>query len=221
MLQTHFTKFIFKKEIHMKILHKLPTDCYLACSGGVDSMSVLTFLLKGNKNVELLFCHHGTETSQEAYDFLMNFSNREKLKIHVDFYDGNSTTEESYRNFRYEFFNKFTDKPIITCHHLNDNIETHLMSMISGTPKFIPYSRDNIIRPFLLVSKMELIKYAKRNHVVWVEDKTNTENVYSRNKIRNLVIPVLKEINPGLEKVYRNKCELFYKKQFTLSKNMI
>lgn len=192
----------------MQLLGKIPKKVYLACSGGKDSMTILEFLLQGRRDVTLLFCHHGTEHSEEASLFLSQIAEERGLTLHTTKYTGNLNfaTEASWREFRYSFFSQFTDYPIITGHHLRDNIETWLMSSISGTSKFIPYSRDNIIRPFLLSFRRDLDKYANNHNVKWVEDKSNSENKYSRNKIRNLVFPVLEDINPGIETVFYYKC---------------
>lgn len=196
----------------MKLLGKLPIKCYLACSGGKDSMTILNFLLKGNREVELLYFNHNTEHGKEAVKFLSKFSKENNIALHVEEYKDTVQTEEAWRNARYNFFSKFKDRPIITGHHLNDNIETYLMSSIKGTEKFIPYSRGNIIRPFLLASREELDNFALKWGVTWIEDPSNSECNYARNKIRNQVIPVLREVNPGLTKVFFNKCLSKYKK---------
>lgn len=196
----------------MKLLGNIPKKCYLACSGGVDSMVLLNFLLRGKREVTLLYLNHNTKHGQEAEEFLKAFSKTHNLELIVNKYNGVEQTEEAWRNARYEFFSKYTKMPILQAHNLSENIETWLLSSIKGTSKFIPYKRDNIIRPFLLVSKEEILNYAKRNKIKWIEDPSNSASDYDRNKIRNEIIPVLKEINIGLDKVFRNKCLDKYKK---------
>ena len=194
----------------MKILGEIPKDIYLACSGGIDSMAILNFLLSGNRNVTLLYFNHNTTHGHEAEKFLIDFCANNNLQLHIGYYKDKVETEESWRNARYDFFSNFKDKPIITCHHLDDNIETFLLGLIRGNSKLIPYSRGNVIRPFLLVSKEKLKRYVSNKNIIWCEDPSNAESFYSRNKIRNQVIPVLKEINPGLSKVFYNKCLFKY-----------
>ena len=196
----------------MKLLGKINKECYVACSGGKDSMSLLTFLLNGRRNVTVLYFNHGTEHGKEAELFLQDYCIKHKLCLHIGTYFGKEKTEQAWRNARYKFFSFFKDKPILTGHKLQDNIETFLFSTIKGTSKFIPYQRDNIIRPFLLVSNDEINKYCKKNNVIWIEDPSNAECNYDRNKIRNEVIPVLKQINPGLEKTFFKRCIEKYKK---------
>lgn len=196
----------------MKILGNLERNCYVACSGGVDSMVLLHFLIKGRRNVEVLHVNHGTQDCKQAEMFVKSFCLENNIPCHVAYYTGSKQTEEAWRNFRYEFFNQFKNRVIYLGHTLSDNIETYIMSDIKGTAKFIPYQRDNIIRPLLLVTKDEIKQYAKRNNVKWIEDSSNLESNFDRNKIRNQVIPVLKNINPGLEKTFYTKCFLKYQK---------
>jgi tRNA(Ile)-lysidine synthase len=118
--------------------------------------------------------------------------------------------EEYWRNQRYKFFANH-EEPIITAHHLNDVVETWLFSCLRGNPKLINYKRNNVIRPFLLVSKTQINEWAKRNNVEWIEDFSNSETKYDRNKIRHNLIPVAKEINQGLDTMVRNKLKCLYK----------
>ena len=190
----------------MNLLGKIPSSCYLACSDALDSMVMLNFLLAGRRDVTVLYFNHNTEHGKEAEHFLHEFCRERNLTLHIGTYYGAEKTEEAWRNARYKFFSFFKNKPILQCHHINDNIETYIMSDIKGTAKFIPYQRDNIIRPLLLVTKDEIKQYAEKNKVVWIEDPSNSTSNYDRNKIRNEVIPVLKQINPGLEKTFYYRC---------------
>ena len=190
----------------MKLLGRIPSSCYLACSGGIDSMVMLNFLLAGRRDVTVLYFNHNTEHGKEAEHFLHEFCRERNLTLHIGAYYGAEKTEEAWRNARYKFFSFFKNKPLIQNHNLSENIETYIMSDIKGTAKFIPYQRDNIIRPLLLVTKDEIKQYAEKNKVVWIEDPSNSTSNYDRNKIRNEVIPVLKQINPGLEKTFYYRC---------------
>ena len=196
----------------MNLLGKIPKSVYLCCSGGVDSMTMLFKLLKMRRDVTVLYFNHNTQHGKEAEHFLHEFCRERNLVLHIGAYYGTEKTEEAWRNARYKFFSFFKDKPILTAHTLCDNIETYIMSDIKGTAKFIPYQRDNIIRPMLLLSKNKILEYASENKVVWIEDPSNSTSNYDRNKIRNQVIPVLKQINPGLERVFKRRCIEKYRK---------
>jgi tRNA(Ile)-lysidine synthase len=199
-----------------ELIGKIPkTKFNLACSGGIDSMVVLNFLLKYPKNdFKLLYMNHGTKHGNEAEEFLKYISKKLSLELVVGNIQDEKTKEESpeeyWRNQRYKFFANH-EEPIITAHHLNDVVETWLFSCLRGNPKLINYKRNNVIRPFLLVSKTQINEWAKRNNVEWIEDFSNSETKYDRNKIRHNLIPVAKEINQGLDTMVRNKLKCLYK----------
>ena len=111
------------------------------------------------------------------------------------------------RRVRYEFFDSLMDKYNIeftaTAHHKNDNAETILMNIMRGSGIGglcgIPYRRGRYIRPMLDVSRSEIEKYCSENNLSYVTDVTNADVVYTRNKVRNLLIPKLKEwFNPNI-----------------------
>jgi tRNA(Ile)-lysidine synthase len=91
---------------------------------------------------------------------------------------------------------------ILTAHHLNDSIETLLMNFFKGTGitglHGILAKQEKIIRPLLFAKKEELKKFAGENKLQWVEDSSNELDKYSRNYLRNKIIPSLTEIYPKL-----------------------
>lgn len=198
-----------------KLIGKIPKEHFnLACSGGIDSMVVLDFLKKFPKNnFKLLFMNHGTKTSNDAEDFLRHISNKLSIELVVgnieNEKDKKQSQEEYWREERYNFFNKHPE-PIITAHHLNDVVETWLFSCLNGNPKLINYQRNNIIRPFLLVSKEQIKEWAKRNNVDWIEDLSNNDTKFNRNKIRHDLVPIAKQVNPGIETMIKNKLKKKY-----------
>lgn len=191
----------------IKILNKIPREVVVACSGGIDSMAVVDFL-KRNHKVELAFFHHGTTTSEIAFDFLKEYAKKNELILHFDVINSEKqkgeSQEEFWRNQRYKFFEKF-DKSVITCHHLNDVLETWIFSSAHGQCKLIPYRRNNVIRPFLLNKKEIFEKWCKQKDVPFVEDITNKDIRYKRNFIRHKVVPLYTEINCGIYKVLKKQ----------------
>ncbi len=195
----------------IQIQGKLDREVYIACSGGVDSMAVVDFLMK-NHTVNLLFFDHGTEASQEAREFL---SARYEPSIRyggMNLEIGNITRiknkseswEEYWRTQRYEWFHSF-DVPIITCHHLDDCVETWIFTSLNGEGKIIPYSNGNVIRPFRTNRKSEFTNWCRNKNVPWVEDNSNEDTKYMRNFIRHEIVPKALVVNPGLHKVIRKK----------------
>ena len=177
-------------------------------------MAVLDFLLNGKKEVEILFFNHSTPTSNKAEAFLRRFCEKAGLTIHVGHLSAErpsgASQEEFWREQRYEFFDRFEDRPVITAHHLDDVIEFYIFSTTHGKEKITPYRRGNVIRPFLLTEKVELQEWCKRKKVPWVEDTSNKDNRFARNRIRNVILPELKKINPGLKKIVAKKVKWAY-----------
>ncbi len=117
--------------------------------------------------------------------------------------------EEAGRMARYEFFeevlNKTNATKIAVAHNKNDKIETILFHTLRGSGveglKGIEAKNGKIIRPLIMCERKEIENYCKENKLNPRMDKTNLENIYTRNKIRNVVIPYLqKEFNPNIIK---------------------
>lgn len=184
-------------------------------------MAVVDFL-SSNHNITLLFFDHGTETSTDAKEFLSGFveernslfktkPNATTMKLVIgniqrEKYKSESQ-EEYWRNQRYEFFHSFKDKKIITCHHLDDCVETWIWSSMHGEGKIIPYSNQNVIRPFRLTRKIEFVNWCRRKNVPWIEDESNNDVKYMRNFIRHDMMSKVLVVNPGIHRVVGRKVE--------------
>jgi tRNA(Ile)-lysidine synthase len=190
----------------IQIQGKLDREVWVACSGGVDSIAVVDFLSKNHK-VNVMFFDHGTQTSKEAREFLLDtygyYDNISIGELNSDKKQSESW-EEYWRNQRYEWFHSF-GVPIITCHHLDDCAETWIWSSLNGTGKIIPYSNLNVIRPFRLNRKTEFTNWCRNKGVKWIEDSSNEDTKYMRNFIRHEIMPKALVVNPGLHKVVRKK----------------
>jgi tRNA(Ile)-lysidine synthase len=188
----------------IKLLHKLPRNITVAFSGGVDSVAALDFLNK-NHDINAAFFHHGTDASDQALEFVVDFCQSRNIELRTRYITGtkpkNESWEEYWRNKRYEFFEQFDY--VVTGHHLNDCIETYIWSSMHGTPKVIPDTRKNVHRPFLLNTKQTFIDWCNNKGLTWVEDDSNQDDRYMRNYIRNNVVQHVYHINPGIEKVVR------------------
>ena len=209
----------------------------IALSGGSDSVFAVYFLnqFKKKYNVIISAAHvnhnlRGNESKRDE-EFCKDLCEN----LNIDFYSisvnvktfaqkNKMSIEEAARFLRYEELNRFAKKfgadKIITAHNLDDNTETVLLNLFNGTGlkgiAGIPLKRDNIIRPFLCLSKSEIIQYLKNNNVEFVTDSSNKNFEFTRNYIRHQIVPNLKEnINPALDKallksgaVIRNQLEL-------------
>jgi len=193
----------------IRIIGKIPHNLTVACSGGIDSMVVVHFLLQGKKKVNLAYFNHDTQHSHKAQQFVENYASDNKLNLvigRVNGRKGKRSLEEFWIDERYDFLHRISSNYTITCHHLDDCVETWLMSSFHGQSKLIPYHRgSNIYRPFLMTSKQSIVKYAENKKVEWIEDPSNQKTNFMRNHVRHNVIPQVLKVNPGLRTTIRKK----------------
>ncbi len=199
-------------------------------SGGADSVA-LTFILNelSKKHGFRIYTAHlnhmlrGEDADMDA-KFCRDFANSLGITHHekcLDIMEISRKTGDSEevagRNARYDFFNEVMENVGIefcaTAHHKNDCAETVVMNFLRGSGisglKGIPYKRDNFIRPLIGVSREDIEAFCKDNGLSYVTDKTNAETKYTRNKIRNLLIPYLKrEYNPNLVDTITQNAEI-------------
>lgn len=192
----------------IKLLGKVPDTIYVACSGGPDSMCALSFLNNGRRNVKVAHFDHGTEHADTARKFIVDYCRKEKLDLELGTVTRKrlktESREEFWRNERYRFFKELS-APIVTAHHLGDVAEWWVFSSLHGDPKLIPYRNESVIRPFLMTTKQELIRWCDHHDVPYVKDPTNKNLAYMRNLIRHRIMPQCLKVNPGLNKVLIKK----------------
>lgn len=196
----------------------------LGVSGGPDSISMLNILndIRNDKNLHMEFDiiiahvnHMIRKEAKEDEKFVEEFCK----KIGVPFYsksidiqkianNNKIGTEEAGRNVRYEFFDEILKKTnsnkIVIAHNKNDKVETMIMNMlrgsgIAGLKGIEPIKNNKYIRPLIECERFEIEQYCKESNIDARIDRTNFENIYTRNKIRNVVIPYIKqEFNPNI-----------------------
>ena len=200
----------------IRIIGKVPPKVTIACSGGIDSMVFAHFLLQGKREIELAYFNHDTKHGQDAEQFVEDFALENNMPLHIGRVKGTKgkrSVEEFWRDERYAFFDTLNSDYIITCHHLDDCVETWIMSCLHGTGKIIPFRRSlNIYRPFLMTEKRSIKRYAAKHKISWIEDPSNSGTHYMRNYVRKHIVPHALKVNPGLRKVLRKKMlELYVK----------
>ena len=199
-------------------------------SGGADSMVLLWALLDKQKQIGFYFevvniNHHirGAESDRDSL-FVEEFCKKRKIPykiIDVDVLklkkDEKKTLEESARIARYNAFEKVMKQnklnKLFLAHHKNDQAETILMhifrgSGISGASGI--KDTKTTFRPLLNFTKKEILNIAQEHGIDFVEDSTNEDTNYTRNFIRNKVIPQIEEVYPGLVDnicAFGKKCE--------------
>lgn len=187
------------------VLTSLPRSLVVACSGGVDSMAVVDFLRRCHQ-VTVAFFDHGTAASQEGKRLLTEWCGQKELELVVGKLDGTKPKDQSWEEYwrlqRYRFFDSL-GTVIVTAHHLDDAVETYLFNCLHGKSHTIPLWRNQVVRPFLTTPKREFRSWCERKSVPWVEDSSNQDLKYMRNRIRHCIVPEALQVNPGLGKVVK------------------
>lgn len=188
-------------------------------SGGPDSTFLIVLLLTIQKifNLKIFAAHlnhqlRGPESDADE-EFVRKFCKENKIECAFETRDIKKIASETKRSIeevarteRYKFFaeaaQKFKANKIATGHTLNDNAETMIFNFVRGSGvsglRGIPIKRDNIIRPLLGVTKEEILEFLKSENISFRVDTTNDSEDFTRNFIRNKIIPLLQEINPNL-----------------------
>lgn len=189
-------------------------------SGGPDSMCLLNILnnLKGKLKIQLVVAHINhmiREEAEEETRYVQNYCNKigidcfiKRINVLEKSNKEKIGTEEAGRKARYDFFEEVFLKvgatKIATAHNANDNAETVLMNIFrgvgtSGLKGIEPIREGKYIRPLIECERQEIENYCQDNKLEPKIDKSNFENIYTRNKIRNILIPQIKsEFNPNI-----------------------
>ncbi len=198
----------------------LPRGATVICavSGGADSVCLLHMMkdLASERELRVYAAHFNHclrgEESDRDERFVRELCNELGVQLFCASGDVSAYakehgvgTEEAARILRYDFFERtaaaIPGSRVATAHNAEDNAETVLMNLSRGAGAKglcgIPPLRDIYIRPLLVMGRDEIMAYLDKNGLEHVEDSTNAENIYTRNRLRHDVIPVLKSINPG------------------------
>ncbi len=188
----------------------------IALSGGVDSVVLAHLMLKANYDIALAHCnfHLREEESNRDEAFVRSWAEKNGVRLFVKEFDTFSYMKENKlslemaaRDLRYQWFDSLLKEYgfsyLATAHHLDDSIETFFINLLRGTGiaglHGIQAKNDKIVRPLLFATREEILSYAKQNSISYVEDSTNSETKFTRNKIRHNLFPILKELNPNFE----------------------
>ena len=189
----------------------------LAISGGPDSVCLFFILKELGYKIEIAHCNFNlrAEESNNEECFVIELAKKYNIPIYVKSFETQKyaaknkiSIQMASRELRYQWFEYLLEKNnldfLITAHHRDDNIETFLINLIRGTGinglSGIKPKNKNIIRPFIEINKEEIIQYLDENNIIYCKDSSNLNVKYLRNKVRNHLIPILKEINPSIQK---------------------
>ncbi len=184
-----------KEHIESKNLFSDNDQLLLAVSGGVDSM-VLAHLLSDLGYVyAVAHVDHNTRSggSQKDKEFVNKYFESRGISVHNHLFqhDGKGNFHDQAHLSRYSFFRSLAYDKIVTAHHKDDHLETIMVNFFNGRSTEGIRSGEEVKRPLLIFSKQELMAYAKQYDIPFRTDKSNSENHYLRNFVRNKLIPFI------------------------------
>ena len=223
------------KEYIQQNIPLVPNDKILVgLSGGADSVALLSILKELGYCCFAAHCHFALRGEESDRD--RNFAKQIATTLGVPYIEVKFDTlryaeekkisvEMACRELRYEWFD--TQRKALGCrylavaHHRDDSVETVLINLIRGTGisglTGISPLNGTIIRPILCLSRNDVEKYIDISSLSYVTDSTNKESIYVRNKIRNRILPLMREINPSVydaieaTAVHLSETELIYR----------
>lgn len=213
-----------QEHINAKFSFLHDKNLLVAVSGGIDSVVLTHLLHKLNFTISLAHCNFSLrgKESNEDEEFVKQLGEKLEIQTYTIKFETEAYAEEkgistqmAARDLRYSWFQKIAKENnidyIITGHQKDDVLETFFINLTRGTGldglTGIPEIQGNIVRPFMIFSRNEILVYAAKKKILWREDRTNSSIRYVRNKIRHKIIPVLKELNPNLLETFFNTLE--------------
>lgn len=186
-------------------------------SGGADSVALLVSLcaLKDKYNLNIAVAHinhmlRGSEAERDR-DYVKSLAKKLSLPFYLKECDVSAiaaergiSEEAAGREVRYAFFNEILcalgGGKIAVAHHRGDSAETTIINLIRGAGlnglKGIAPVNGRVIRPLINCDRKSIERYLEAKRVLFVIDSTNKKNIYTRNIIRNLILPEMEKINP-------------------------
>ena len=205
----------------------------VAVSGGRDSMVLAEKVRSEGEPFAVAHCNFRLRGADSDADeaLVREWAERRGVPCHVKAFDTEAVAaaegvsiEMAARKLRYRWFGELCREhgyeAVLTAHHAGDNAETFFLNLLRGTgikgltgmkaESFLPdpeFADIPLRRPLLGLTRAEIDRLAAQWQVPFRDDRTNAENTVKRNKLRNQVFPVLREINPSFEKTLAEDME--------------
>ena len=193
----------------------------LAVSGGRDSV-VLTDLV-GQTRIPFAIAHCNFHLRPGECDrdeaFVRSLAQRYGVECHVAQFDTlafaeehRMSVEEAARQLRYDYFEKVRSgngySCIATAHHRDDAIETFFINLLRGTGlaglQGIPLHNGHVVRPLLPFGRDEIDNYVRQHQLPYVDDSTNSQTLFLRNRIRLQLVPLLRTLSPAFDRTMQS-----------------
>lgn len=207
----------------------------VAVSGGVDSMCLAEKVRLEGGPFAIAHCNFGLRGAESDADeaFVRAWASARGIPIHVKQFETQAfasaqgiSVEMAARQLRYHWFGQlcqeFGYSAVAVAHNANDNAETLILNLLRGTglrgivgmkaSGFLPdsdFAHISLLRPLLGMTREDIEAFAREHGLTWREDSSNASNDFKRNKIRNLVFPVFREINPSFVQTLNRDMERF------------
>lgn len=216
----------------------------VALSGGADSVALLRVLLMLGYDCRAAHCNfhlRGDESNRDE-QFVINLCHQLDVPLVMKHFDVQACMQErgismemACRELRYQWFDELMNNQGCSCiavaHHSDDNIETFFLNALRGTGiaglAGMKPRNGNVVRPLLCVSRAEILAWLSEQEQDFVTDSTNLENEALRNRLRNVVLPVLYSEFPGahssLLKTIENmsRCNNLYRESLDVMRNIV
>jgi tRNA(Ile)-lysidine synthase len=208
----------------------------VAISGGADSTALLLLVHAANTlprnslgiGLSAVHVNHSLRAEESDADQAFVEALCAKLEIPLRLHTVDTrkhaethkqTLEEAARNLRYAFFRELiasNREKILTAHTLDDQAETVLMKLLRGAwleglsaiaPELV-VPNGSILRPLLQTRRADLRAYLESRNQPWREDSSNSDESFTRNRLRATILPVLRQENPNLDQTLANLAEL-------------
>lgn len=193
----------------------------VAVSGGADSIALLHWLATHDYYCIAAHCNFHLRGAESDGDetFVREFCEQLSVPCHVVHFDTRKYASErgisiemAARELRYQWFDKMLDQLNLPCvavaHHADDAAETFLLNLVRGTGikglSGMKIKQGRVVRPMLRYSRQDIELYCRAHKLKYVTDSTNNSDAYTRNRLRHLVVPQLKQINPSFLSTMRS-----------------
>lgn len=195
----------------------IPSGSKVLCavSGGADSVCLL-HILSRRADISVMAAHYNHQLRGKESDrdeqFVRELCKKWRIPLTVEQGDVRAfarreklSLEEAARTLRYTFLFRVAEAGdcdlIATAHNAEDNAETLLLHLLRGSGLHglagISPKGERLVRPLLTTSRTKIEAYLERHHLPHVEDSSNSDDIYTRNRVRHQLIPLLEEMNPG------------------------
>lgn len=186
--------------------------CIVSVSGGADSMMLLFLLMQTDYQIEVVhFNHLKREQSNDEADLVKTYCEQNSIPFHYYFIkvdEGNFHHQAHKLRLHYlkEAAKVSKSTYIFTAHHLDDLFENVLMKITRGSNLLgyagmqLAHKEKSItyVKPLLYTTKKEILDFVKEHQIPFLDDQSNEENNYLRNRYRHAVVPIMKQENSNL-----------------------